>query len=114
MAKLTRIDAVKKPTLPARVKVECACEGTDDGPAILFRLAEWDNGLVEVECSDCFGDLPPYLHPEAVDRMIKAAVEAALAEHEATVGERIAAALAEREAQISQDKDGPNDQQGAG
>lgn len=70
---------VSRGTADERTKVICTCG--EDSPSYLFRLTVV-GGKVEPECCDCLGDMEPYYTAEAVDAMIKAAVEAALAQRE--------------------------------
>lgn len=81
MAKLTSIKQVpKKPSVREKAKVACDCGGDGEGDLshYHFRLTEVDE-IVEVECSSCLGELPPYYTIEAVERMIRVAVADALA-----------------------------------
>ncbi len=80
MAKLASIKGAPARKTKERTKLCCSCEG-EGGPPMLFRLWECENGIVEVECGDCYGDLPPYYTPDAVKAMIDEAVRQALAEH---------------------------------
>lgn len=79
MAKLTSIKAGRKrPSVREKVKVQCSCEAEPgDLSNWQFRLTEIE-GIVEVECTNCYGELPPYYTPELVEAMIETSVRDAL------------------------------------
>ncbi len=68
--------AIIKPPKSKRFKVFCqSCGGDDCLPNSDFRLTEVD-GMLEAECTICRADIMRWYTPEAVDAMVKAAVEA--------------------------------------
>ena len=78
MTKLAAIKNTGRVRTGERLKIFCPHCGTDtERGNFTFLLTEID-GQLEAECEACRGEITPYWSAEAVDEMVKAAVEAAM------------------------------------
>ena len=73
---MAKLAAITKPPKSKRHKIFCqSCGGDDVLPSAEFRATECD-GMLELECTVCRADVALWYTPQAVEAMVKAAVDA--------------------------------------